>query len=65
MSFVGQGEEKRKQIAYVLSQCEDYTERLSEWERNFVESVTEQFERRGSLSEKQEDVLEKIYCKLP
>lgn len=65
MAFLGQGEEKRKQIQYVLEQCADYTERLSEWERSFVESVAEQFERRGTLSEKQEDILEQIYLKLP
>ena len=35
----------------------------SEWEYSFMESITEQFEERGSLSEKQEEILERIYKK--
>lgn len=34
---------------------------LSKWEEEFVGSVAEQFERRGSISDKQEDILERIY----
>ena len=35
----------------------------SEWEYDFMGSITEQFEERGSLSEKQEEILERIYKK--
>jgi hypothetical protein len=35
---------------------------LSEWETNFMESITEQFATRGGMSEKQEEILERIYC---
>ena len=57
--------DRKAQIAYMLEHCADFTERLSEWEGDFVDSVTEQFTARGDLSDKQVEVLERIYCKLP
>ena len=35
---------------------------LSAWERSFMESITDQFERSGRLSEKQAEILERIYA---
>jgi uncharacterized membrane-anchored protein len=35
---------------------------LTKWEENFMESITEQFENSGSLSDRQEEILEKIYA---
>lgn len=35
---------------------------VTDWEHSFVESVSEQLDRRGSLSEAQIDSLEKIYA---
>ena len=35
---------------------------LTKWELSFVESVSEQFDRRGSISERQEEILERIYA---
>lgn len=34
---------------------------LSDWEKSFMESVTDQFTRRGSISDKQEEIVERIY----
>ncbi len=34
---------------------------LTTWETDFVESITDQFSERGSLSDKQEEILERIY----
>ncbi len=34
---------------------------LSKWEEDFMESICEQFEERGSISDKQEEILEQIY----
>lgn len=34
---------------------------LSKWELDFMESITDQFERRQSVSDKQEEILERIY----
>jgi hypothetical protein len=35
---------------------------LTEWEEDFMDSITEQFETRRSLSERQEEILERIYA---
>lgn len=34
---------------------------LSVWEENFVESISEQLDKKGFLSERQIEVLERIY----
>ncbi len=38
----------------------DY-ERLTSWEEKFVEDVEGYFKRRGDLTDKQEEILERIY----
>lgn len=45
-----------------LSQCENQFTKLSKWEQDFVESLREQFTQRGRLSEKQLEILERIYA---
>ena len=35
---------------------------LTCWEASFVESLSDQFDRSGSISERQEEILEKIYA---
>ncbi len=34
---------------------------LSEWEERFVESIEEQFKINGRISDKQEEIIERIY----
>lgn len=51
-----------KAIVYILDQLASET-RLTEWEKGFVESVSDQWERRRSLSEKQREILGKIWDK--
>jgi len=34
---------------------------LTNWENSFLESISDQLTRTGSLSEKQEEILERIY----
>ena len=54
-----------KQIEQVLSACEDNTERLSEWERDqFIPSLRDQFDRYGRITEKQQEILDRIYQKV-
>lgn len=53
--------DRAKQLAHMLDACENEARGLSDWERNFVESIREQFDNRGDLSEKQTDILERIY----
>jgi hypothetical protein len=36
--------------------------KLTSWENEFLVSVGEQLERKGSLSEKQEEIVERIYA---
>ncbi len=39
----------------------DEGRKLTDWEVQFMESITEQFDNSGSLNEKQEEILERIY----
>ena len=34
---------------------------LTKWEKDFMESITEQFNRKNWISDKQEEILERIY----
>lgn len=57
-------EERKKVINYMLSYItnEQYDE-LSSWEQNFIDSINEQFEEKGTLSDRQCEKLEQIYDK--
>ena len=35
---------------------------LSKWEEQFLESIRDQFDSRGSISDRQEEILEQIYA---
>ncbi len=35
---------------------------LSKWELGFMESITDQFAEYGAISDKQEEILERIYA---
>jgi hypothetical protein len=54
-------EQKRKLAAHMLRELETPSKVLSSWENQFVESVTDQFATRNSLSDKQMEILERIY----
>ncbi len=58
-------QDRGSQIHQMLMACFDYTERLSDWEKEFVASLHDQYERKGDLSNLQVEHLEKIYYKLP
>ena len=47
-------------IDYMLPVLE-HEDRLTNWEANFIESISEQWDRNRSLSEKQKEVLGKIW----
>lgn len=58
---IGSGEEDRE-IDDMLDYLKpEHGASLSSWEQEFVESITEQWERRGSLSDTQIDKLRQIY----
>ena len=44
-----------------IEKCED-SDRLSEWEEEFVASIKEQLQKKGSISYKQAEILERIYA---
>ena len=44
-----------------IAAVNDEGRKLTDWEVQFMESITEQFDNSGSLSEKQEEILERIY----
>lgn len=52
-----------KAIDYILDGIQ--TERLSDWERNFIESVDDQWTRNRKLSDRQKEVLGQIWDKQP
>lgn len=52
----------REMIQHMIKELENPTKKLTEWELGFLESVSDQFTHRGSLSDKQFDKLETIYA---
>jgi hypothetical protein len=56
---------KKRQPREVLEQwisaVNEGGRRLTAWELQFMESITEQFDGGSGLSEKQEEILERIY----
>jgi len=55
-------ENQKKLVEEWFKSIEETGVNLSKWEEDFVESVKEQFTKRGSLSEKQLEILERIYA---
>jgi hypothetical protein len=57
-----QSELTDKAIDYIIDGLSTET-RMTEWEKNFVESVSDQWHGRRSLSEKQREVLGRLWDK--
>lgn len=53
---------KDSDVARMLEWVNDTARGLSKWEEDFMESITEQYGQSGKLSEKQKEVLERIYA---
>jgi uncharacterized membrane-anchored protein len=49
-------------IKHMLDCLESPCRELTKWEQDFVESVGTQFAERGSLSDRQFEILENIYA---
>lgn len=49
-------------IRHFLDELQAPAKELSQWEEGFVVSVGNQFEERGTLSDKQFEILERIYA---
>lgn len=50
-----------KVIEHWITTINDDGRNLTKWELDFMESITEQFAQRNSISDKQEEILERIY----
>lgn len=53
-------------IQDMISDCFDYLDDdyFSGWEKDFIESIENQYTRRGSITDKQELILERIWKKI-
>jgi hypothetical protein len=56
-------EQRRSMISYMIDSCK-YNDNLTEWETNFILSISDQFEMNGNLTDRQCEKLEQIYDKL-
>lgn len=52
---------RKKQIQEMLDALQTPSKELTKWEENFLESLAEQFETRGTLSDRQFEILDRIY----
>ena len=53
--------DKQKLIEQMLQALETPSKELTKWEENFLESLNEQYQTRGTLSDRQMEVLDRIY----
>lgn len=61
MKLYGDTSRRRERIQELLDEIDDDADELTDWERDeFMPSVREQFEERGSLSDLQFGLLEEI-----
>lgn len=51
-------------IKQLIQDCIDRESKLSDWERNFIDSISNQFIKTGGLSDKQAELLDKIWEKV-
>lgn len=54
----------RDEQAQLLEDCETREEKLSDWERNFIDSIGKQMAEGHSLTDKQVERLEEIWEKV-
>lgn len=48
----------------LIDDCIDRQGKMSEWEVSFIDSISSQLAKENSLTDKQEDILEKIWDKV-
>lgn len=54
--------EQKTLAEHMLKALESPLHALTKWEEDFIESVTEQLSERGHLSERQMEIVERIYA---
>jgi hypothetical protein len=55
---------RSQMIERMLNACNNTDTVLTKWESDFIFSIDEQFESKGTLSDKQCEILERIYDKV-
>ena len=50
-------------IAQMIEDCEQHSDKLTEWECDFIDSIAMQYGRKGTLTEKQSEQLNRIWEK--
>ena len=53
-----------EKIDHILTELQDYEDRLTEWENDFIDGVIDVFEVQGHLSETQTEKITQIHHKL-
>jgi hypothetical protein len=51
------------EIEQLIDDCETREDRLSDWERRFIDSIAKQYAQRRSLTDKQKDRLDEVWEK--
>ncbi len=51
-------------IGQMIEDCQNWQMKMNEWEQNFVQSIDEQYTKKGYLSPAQMDKLEMIWQKV-
>lgn len=59
---VPQNEDKELLQSWINSILFEASDKLTDWESNFVDSISDQLVQRGKLSLKQTEILERIYA---
>lgn len=55
-------EKQRKLVPHMLHELDTPSKTLSSWEEGFIASVSNQWDARGTLSDRQFETLERIYA---
>ena len=55
------GKEEDELLKHMIETINGEGEDLSDWEISFMESITDQWDRKGYLSDKQKEIVERIY----
>jgi hypothetical protein len=53
-----------EKIDFLLTELQDYEDRLTEWENDFIDHVIDDFEIQGHLTESQVEKITQIHHKL-
>jgi hypothetical protein len=62
MSKIWQPQDKDTLLYWIKTIQDEASDKLSDWESNFIDSIDRQLAYKGQLSEQQEKILERIYA---